>query len=296
MALVTVFTIPKPFTDPHITLIQRNAISSWKSLGKEVEVLLLGDDAGVAEAAEEFAVVHIGDAAKNEFGTPLLDWAFKTAAQRGSGDLTCYTNADIILLEDFLPALQRLPRDRPYLGIGRRWNCDVSGEMDFGNPEALRRWVASSGNLDEGRGSDLFISPRGTDFAMPAFAVGRPGWDNWLIGKALRLGIPVIDLTPSVTAVHQNHDYSHVSQRTGSDWEGPEADRNRALGGWIDRYTHTPANATHLLERDGLRRARSPRHLLARVDEFLVLNPIAAPVRGAVRGARRVRERLAAGS
>ena len=30
---ITIFTAPKPFTDPHIDLIQRNAIRSWRDLG-----------------------------------------------------------------------------------------------------------------------------------------------------------------------------------------------------------------------------------------------------------------------
>ena len=31
--LLTLFTAPKPFTNPHIALIQRNAIRSWMALG-----------------------------------------------------------------------------------------------------------------------------------------------------------------------------------------------------------------------------------------------------------------------
>jgi len=63
------------------------------------------------------------------------------------------------------------------------------------------------------------------------------------------------------TVIHQNHDYGHVADRSGSDWECPEAKRNRKLAGWLERYVHSPANATHLLIPTGLRRARSARHL-----------------------------------
>ena len=51
MAFLTIFTAPKPFTNPHINIIQRNAIQSWMRL-KDVEVLLIGDEAGIPEAAE----------------------------------------------------------------------------------------------------------------------------------------------------------------------------------------------------------------------------------------------------
>ena len=49
MPTLTLFTSPKPFTNPHIAVIQRNAIRSWLNLGAEVEVLLLGEEEGLAE-------------------------------------------------------------------------------------------------------------------------------------------------------------------------------------------------------------------------------------------------------
>src|SRR5258708_5802556 len=118
MAYLTVFSIPKPFVEGHVSLIQRNALDSWRQLGPDVEVLLMGDDDGVAEAAAEYGVKHVGAAATNEYGTPLLDWAFRSAAEHASGEVVCYVNADIVLLDDFLAAVRRLPRSA-YLAVGR---------------------------------------------------------------------------------------------------------------------------------------------------------------------------------
>ena len=261
MAFLTVFTLPKGFVDPHISLIQRNAAESWAALGDDVEVLLMGDDPGVAEIAAELGVTHVGDAATNEYGTPLLDWAFREAAARGSGERLCYVNADIILLGDFLAALRRLPAS-DHLAIGQRWNCDITEHIDFARDGAtLAGWARRAGKLDLGRGSDYFAYPRRTDFGLPAFAVGRPGWDNWMMGRALELRMPLIDITPVTTVIHQNHDYGHVAARSGADWEGPEADRNRELGGVarslpaqsLERHAGPHAGA-------GLRRPRSGRH------------------------------------
>jgi hypothetical protein len=280
---LTLFSLPKGFTDPHVSLIQRNALESWRRLGSEVEVLVMGDDPGVAEAAREHEATHIGSAATNEYGTPLLDWAFREAAARGSGDVLCYVNADIILLDDFVVAVRRLPRDA-YVAIGRRWDCDVSSELDSSTDGAsLRGWARRNGRLDLGRGSDYFVYPRHIDLRLPPFAVGRPGWDNWLIGHSLALGLALIDMTQSVTVIHQNHDYGHVTQRRGSDWEGPEAERNRQLAGRLDRYVHSPSNATHLLTPDDISRARSLKHLRAKLEEFVALRPIATPLRRLIR-------------
>jgi len=43
MPLITLFSAPKPFTNPHIALIQRNALASWRALGPEVSAALVGD-------------------------------------------------------------------------------------------------------------------------------------------------------------------------------------------------------------------------------------------------------------
>ena len=44
--LITIFTAPKPFTNPHIDLIQRNAIQSWLHLGDDVNVVMIGNEPG----------------------------------------------------------------------------------------------------------------------------------------------------------------------------------------------------------------------------------------------------------
>ncbi|MGD0385701.1 MAG: hypothetical protein ABSB73_06145 [Solirubrobacteraceae bacterium] len=283
MSYLTLFTIPKGFGDPHVSLIQRNALASWRALGPEVEVLLIGDDPGVAEAAAEFGAAHIADVATNEFGTPLLDFAFAQAATRGSGEVLCYVNADIVLLDDFVPAVRRLPRE-PHLGIGRRWDCDVTEILDFSDGGAsLRSWARREGTLDLGRGSDYFVFNADTDFELPPFAVGRPSWDNWMIGRALELGIALIDMTPSITAIHQNHDYRHVAGGSPTSWEGPEAQRNRQLIAGIDRYVHGPYNATHLLTPDGLRRPHSLKHARAKLEAFVALRPVMRPLHRLIR-------------
>ena len=61
MTFLTVFTAPKPFTNPHINNIQRNAIQSWIHLGSEVEVLLMGNEQGMAEVASEFNLCHFAE-------------------------------------------------------------------------------------------------------------------------------------------------------------------------------------------------------------------------------------------
>lgn len=116
-----------------------------------------------------------------------------------------------------------------------------------------------------------------------------------MMGRALKMGLPLIDITPVVTVIHQNHDYGHVAARRGADWEGPEADRNRELGGWLESYLHTPLNATSLLTPGGLRPARSPAHMRTKFEAFVTLEPRATPLRRLVAMVRRLQGRSAHG-
>lgn len=106
MPLITIFSAPKPFTDAHIATIQRNAIKSWTLL-PDVEVILLGEETGLAQAAHELGVKHIPNVTRNESGTPLISSMFQLARENSSSDLLCIINADMILMPDFVAAARR---------------------------------------------------------------------------------------------------------------------------------------------------------------------------------------------
>ncbi len=127
MSLLTLFSSPKPFTDPHIATIQRNAIKSWTLL-PDVEVILLGEETGLAEAARELGVKHIPGVECNATGTPLISSMFQLARENSHSDLLCIINADMILMPDFVEAARQvmgLKREiRP--ALSQRWDYDIT--------------------------------------------------------------------------------------------------------------------------------------------------------------------------
>ncbi len=292
--MLTLFSIPKPFQG-HVGTIQRNAIRSWVALRPPCEILLFGDEDGTAEVSRELGVRHVPAVYRNEFGTPLLDGVFDGAQRAGSHRLMCYINADIILMSDFLKALGRVRR-RAFLLCGRRWNLDLTRHLDFEDPgweAGLRQAVKDRGSLADIYWLDYFVFPRGFLGLLPAFAVGRPMWDNWLVYRARSRWGAVIDASEAFMAVHQNHDYSHVPHREGSMWEGPEARRNLELAGGR-RHWFTLMDATHTLTKNGLKRAMSAAHLRRRAKVLGVVHPRLAflmpfleVANGAIKGARR---------
>ena len=246
--MVTFFTIPKPF-DGHAGVSQRNALASWSRLKPRCNIILCGDERGTREAAAQFGAQYIGDIARNEFGTPLLDSAFERVERIAGGPLLCYVNADIVLMNNFLLAVQSITLQR-FLMVGQRWDVDLSAPWNFVADDwelQLENYVMTYGALHPPTGIDYFVFPRGVTGKLPSFAVGRPGWDNWFIYHMRCLGIPVVDATRVTTVVHQNHNYSHVKESTDNTFEGPEADLNRRLiGGW--QHFFTIRNATHFLD------------------------------------------------
>ena len=101
----------------------------------------------------------------------------------------------------------------------------------------MRRRAFEVGVLYPHEGMDYFVYPRGAIGPLPAFAVGRPSWDNWMIYRARKLRIPVVDATAAALVIHQNHGHGHVKHAVGTKWEGPEADTNRALSRSDDFYS-----------------------------------------------------------
>jgi hypothetical protein len=235
--MITFFTIPKPF-EGHIGVIQRNALRSWRKLNPQCEIIIFGDEIGIPEVAKEIGAIHIAAIEKNEFGTPYLDGIFSKVQEIAKNDVLCYSNADIIFLNDFPAGISKI-HDSRFLLVGQRWDLDLSAEIEFSGKfeEELREQVARAGKLHDVDGMDYFVFRKGTIKTLPPFLVGRAGWDNWMIYNARNLGIKVIDGTKGYLVIHQNHNYGHVKKSVGR-WLGPESDYNMALlGGVENRFT-----------------------------------------------------------
>jgi hypothetical protein len=258
--MVTVFSTPKPFKG-HFGVIQRNAIRSWTLLRPACEVILFGDEEGTKEVAVELGVRHIPDVARNEYGTPFISDLFEQAQRSGAHDILCYVNCDTILMSDFTRAIQRVvKRKRRFLLVGRRWGLRINQELDFRArdwEQKLRAQVREAGTLGAPSGIEFFVFNRGFWGKIPAFAVGRPGWDQGILFQARSLRATLIDATPAVTAVHQDHDYSHHPKGWDGVWRGNEAKRNYQL---MD-HGFTTDDATHLLTPDKLRLNADLAHL-----------------------------------
>jgi hypothetical protein len=252
--MITFFTTGKAFVG-HSGVIQRNALKSWTLVHPEAEVILFGDDEGAADVARELGIRHEAHTEKNAAGSNRADYMFARAQRIARHDVLCYSNCDIIFLQDFRKALEHvLATHKEFLMVGRRWDVEITQPRDFANPDwqkQIRNLVYLKGTQRGADWIDYFVFSRGLFCEMPSLAVGRAFWDHWMVWKALEMKTPVVDVSPAALAVHQNHDYRHHPLGKAGVWHGEEAAENQAFaGGWS--HLRTIADATHILRADGV--------------------------------------------
>ncbi len=235
--MITLFTCPRPH-EGHTGVIQRNARLSWAALGfgSRYPFVPVGEDVPVESDA---------------YGTPLVSSVFEQGERAYHTPLLAYINADIILLADFWPAVGAVACACPgsFLMVGQRWDIDITAPLDFsdGWQDSLRVNIAQRGRLHQPAGMDYFIYRRGSLGDIPPFSLGRQRWDNWLVWDALERGVPVIDATAALTAVHQNHDYSHHGSHGEHQRRG-----NSILARLSGARLCTTLDATYALTSEGL--------------------------------------------
>jgi len=212
MAFLTIFTAPKPFTNPHINIIQRNALAAWTRLA-DVDVILIGDEPGIPETAKDFGVQNVPSVERDEKGIPLVSSVMEIGHKYSLSPVLCYANADMILMSDVVFAARTVSEQvKDFLLVGQRWNLNLSEPFDFsGDWESrLRLDVAQYGEFYSPWGIDYFVFPRHLYGEVPNFTIGRPAWDNWMVYHARSSFGMAIDASRDVIVVHQNHDYSHL--------------------------------------------------------------------------------------
>jgi hypothetical protein len=258
--MITFVTTAKPFLG-HSGVIQRNALQSWKLIHPDVEVILFGDEEGASEVCAELGLRHEPHVERHETGFKYLDYIFSRAHQIARYDCLCYSNCDIMLFGDFYEAVRLvLDHEKKFLMIGRRWDTDITEPVDFANPEwaiNLRQFARTKGTMQVHEFVDYFVFSKGLFDKIPPLVVGRSFWDWWLVWKALSADASVIDCTPFIFAIHQNHSYGYHPQGKQGTHEDVLALQNIEVGGGRQHLRFT-IDSTHELDRFRNIRYRTP--------------------------------------
>lgn len=257
MKRMTIFTAPKPFEDAHIRTIQRNAIRSWQQMGEGVDIFLVGDEAGAAEAARELGVQHLTQVKRNAQHTPLVSSIFEVVRAASDAPFLAYVNADILLLPETLQVVEQVGRQAgDFVLVGQRYDMEIRGRIDFSGDWVgeLSDAVRKRGRLHPPGGSDYFIFARHLYRELPDFAIGRAGWDNWMIYHAVEQEWKAADASATLRVIHQNHDYGHLPEGEAH-YRAAESEENVKIAGGM-RHFYTLLDLKYELREGRIQAAR----------------------------------------
>ena len=261
----TVFATPKPMTDPHIAMIQTNAIRSWARLQPKPDIIIFGAEEGLDKLAATVGAKYIPrvkvldeksrgvHSSHPVTPTPAMGSLFYQAMSISTTKSLVFINADIMLPPVFGDLLMTVSNatDR-FLMMSHRYRQWVREYIDFSNPlwymdsfgkcEKHGAFKNCTWTRDSSRAVDYFAFTRETwaKVRLLEFAVGRPAYDNWLVSKAALSSTPIISATEVMRSLHQNHNYKHITAAatssekyiTGKNAElfsNPLADYNRRI-------------------------------------------------------------------
>eukprot|EP01012_Entosiphon_sulcatum_P055639 TRINITY_DN7791_c0_g1_i1.p1 TRINITY_DN7791_c0_g1~~TRINITY_DN7791_c0_g1_i1.p1 ORF type:complete len:392 (+),score=52.97 TRINITY_DN7791_c0_g1_i1:22-1176(+) len=242
---IVLFTTLKPAV-AQTWNIQVNALSSWRIQSINPVIVIFGDEPGSDTVAKQVGARYEPQVKKSDkYNTVLLGPMFRRVAELFPEDtLFGFMNGDLVIPQpDLLEKLVSRAQQQftEYFLTGARYTLPLSGAISF---DANGAWA--SGLLQKARlagakhdridAEDYFIFTRNFfgKAELPAFHVGRPGYDNWLVNRAIGTGKPVVDCTQFFTVIHQQHSYGHI--QSGNYHNSPERDENYAIalanGGW----------------------------------------------------------------
>lgn len=229
--MITVLASPKPWIG-RVAKIQEKAIQSWKHIHPDVEIILYGNSPGTAVACQKFGICHIPNIEANENEIPFFGAIVDHAAKHAKYDTQAYVNCDILLTPHILNAIKSI-HFSDFLMIGQRIDLSEWVAIETVDPDLINKLIALSQsggiNLHLPAGSDYFMFKRGMWHDLPPVVIGRGGYDGALIASCLQRCIPVVDATLSILALHQFHDYEHVSGGDNEIFYGKEAQQNLNL-------------------------------------------------------------------
>ena len=229
--MITYFTTTKDFKGLADTA-QENAIRSWLCSVDGAEVIIFGESLGLDRFQGQEGIILHPEIKTSQEGTPRIDDMFLKAQSFGSHSICCFINADIILTKDFPRSILSINEKTraKYLIVGQRDDIQLNHLIDFELDWelSLKQLVEESGRRHLPTGSDFFAFPRGQykPGDIPPLLVGRGGWDLWMIYYGRKQQFKVIDLSPTVTVIHQDHDYTHRKEIFLSYLQDAEAQKN----------------------------------------------------------------------
>jgi hypothetical protein len=246
MIPITCVTSFKKFRDQY-DAIQRSFLNGMHRLG--IPVIVPDNEVGIREACEGREGVTVLEGVRTgrdlgfTTGAVILTDLLKSALPLINSPLVMLANSDILLLKNFHTKLQEIVNIYGYdiFLTSSRYDIDLTEELNTEEAFALLEDIPRA-TFDPASSSDIFITSKfyfkQMLASMPAFIVGRYGWDNWIHSWVERNIPKKFNSTGSLITLHCKHDHRHIFlQEKAQERKAPSSRYN--IGLWDkDRFTY----------------------------------------------------------
>ena len=206
LTLFTTFAAHKHNDEEKYT-VHNNTINNWAALKPHVSLILFTNDSEISSIAKDAGwdlVVVTSDR------PPVLKDMFKTAVDSFNTSWYGYSNGDILFMNDFIETMIEINEifnaNHRVLVTGQRTNIqNLTAKIDVTDFTMLKQFGQVHGQLYKTDAEDYFVTSKSFPWndTLPV-VVGRPAYDNWLVGHArCALKSTVVDVTETVMALHQ---------------------------------------------------------------------------------------------
>lgn len=185
-------------TDEYEIQKQLKAIQTWKNMGFEVISCNVAEEIKLLQLFfQEITFVELARSGKEQMGKPFpyiydILQALKYNCHNNKGEICGIINSDIFLKHLSIEALQSYFYSTPYtVLILHRYDIenelDTEGEYYFSGIDVF-----------------FFLNDYIDVFPDKGFMLGRPEWDHWFLGEAVKVGMKVREIKNKL-AFHIKH-------------------------------------------------------------------------------------------
>ncbi|XP_071162482.1 uncharacterized protein [Mytilus edulis] len=202
--VLTLFTTWEP--SPEKSFVHNCTLRNWSSFIPKVNLVLFTNNSNLKKEALQYGwsvlpIIHHVE------GVPVLKHMFQTVISTFNSTYYGFSNSDILFVDNLLNSLHTVNReykDKNVFLTGRRTNIPHLSLKEVVSYDNIRKAASERGELFVVASEDYFITTSRFPWnTIPDFVIGRPAYDNWLVGFARCHFYTVIDITSTVLACHQ---------------------------------------------------------------------------------------------
>ena len=209
MKLIFITTC-KPF-DEEYSWKQEQSIKSWVNLeGIEKQIIIVGNDAGVAGLCQKYDLIHHPDIRCLGPVPYIYDMLQVAASYANNDDLIIWTNADMIYTQtliDTIKAFKNNYTEKDYLLVGQRWDWKTPRIIDTNDNNIIKKIISEECNLHASCGIDYIIHSKTSLLGHfdTNMVIAGTTHDMKMLQVGLNRRIPTVNCTNTILTIHHNH-------------------------------------------------------------------------------------------